>query len=151
MTVKVADNGDRPAGADEHRVFTPHLAQCPGGGLDVGIVHRNQARVAEVNQASKLTTPGSLVVSLATGKSALIGFESTLGDKRQVLLVNSNPKKSISVTPSWFKGSSDLRVESYSSSTAGSGNPLAQTTAASGRPVVLPALSVVVISGSPSS
>jgi hypothetical protein len=99
--------------------------------------------------ASKLTTPGTLLVSLVTGKSGLIGFESTLGAKRQVLMVNSNPKASASINPTWFKSGSDLRIETYSASTASSSDPITQTTAVPGHPLSLPPLSVVVASGSP--
>ncbi len=42
--------------------------------------------------ASRLTATGSRLQSIATGTSALLGFESTLGNKRRVLLVNTSPE-----------------------------------------------------------
>jgi len=51
MAVKVADDGDGAAGADEDRLLAPNLFQRPRGRLDVGVVDGNQAGVAGVNQA----------------------------------------------------------------------------------------------------
>ncbi len=50
VAVKVADDRNRPAGADEDCVFAPDLVEGAGGGLDVGVVDRNEAGVAGVNQ-----------------------------------------------------------------------------------------------------
>src|ERR1700678_2506968 len=51
MASEIAHDGDGAAGADEDRILAPNFVQSAGGGLDIGVVHGNQARLAGVNQA----------------------------------------------------------------------------------------------------
>ena len=97
--------------------------------------------------ASRLTSAGSALGSLATGRSSVIGFDSTSGNKRRILLMNTDPDVSSSISASWFGGDARLQVETYSASTATTSDPITRTTQASDHPVSLPALSIVVLSG----
>jgi hypothetical protein len=98
--------------------------------------------------ASRLTATGSRLRSIATGTSTLLGFESTLGNGRRVLLVNTSPDAPSSVTPRWFGSRSDVQVETYSAATASTLDPVTSATEPSELSVALPALSIVVLSGS---
>ena len=50
MAVKVANNRNRTARADEHRILAPHFVERLGGSLNVFVIHRNQAWVAGVDE-----------------------------------------------------------------------------------------------------
>ena len=97
--------------------------------------------------ASRLTSVGSTLESLDTGQSSLIGFASTLGNKKRIMLINTNPDASSSLNANWFGGGSTVQVETYSASTATTSDPITHSTQASAHPVSLPALSAVVLSG----
>ncbi len=97
--------------------------------------------------ASRLTSAGSVLESLVTGQSKIIGFASTSGDKRRILLMNTGPSTSSTIDARAFTTGSTLQDESYSDSTASRPDPINHTTQLSSQPVSLPALSIVVLSG----
>jgi hypothetical protein len=99
--------------------------------------------------ASRLTTTGSHLETVATGSSTLLGFESDLRNLRRVLLINADSRNPATISPSWFKSGSNLQVEAYRATTASSPSPIARSTARSDSQVSLPALSIVVLSGTP--
>jgi hypothetical protein len=101
--------------------------------------------------ASRLTATGSYLEPASTGSTALIGFQSTLHGRRDVLVVNTSSSRSASVSPSWFTTGSELRIETYSAATAGKPDPITVTAASASNRVSLPPLSIVVLSGTPRS
>ena len=102
-----------------------------------------------VQLASRLTSVGSRLSTLDVGASNLYGFQSDLHGTRTVLLVNADPGRAATIDPRWFAASSDLRVETYSASSAAGPSPVQQSSTSADRPVRLPAQSIVVLSGSP--
>lgn len=101
--------------------------------------------------AGQLASPGSHLETVATGSSTLLGFESDLRQERHVLLVNTDSSSSASIATNWFTRGSNLHVDTYSASSATDPSPIAGSMVASGGRVVLPAQSIVVISGAPRS
>ena len=101
--------------------------------------------------ASQLATPSSHLETIPTASSRLLGFESDLRNERHVLLVNTASNTSASIAPSWFTSGSKLHVETYSALSAGTSSPITRSAAISSGRVLLPAQSIVVISGSPRS
>jgi hypothetical protein len=99
--------------------------------------------------ASALTTSGSRISTLDTGSAKVLGFRSDLGNKREVLLVNTGPSTVSSHPDRWFSPGSTLAVLTYSASTADAPDPIAHSTAMAARSVALPAESIVVLSGAP--
>jgi hypothetical protein len=97
--------------------------------------------------ASKLTTSGSHIKAADTGSNNVLGFQSDLGHRRRVLLVNTAPFRISSDTDRWFTAGSDLDALTYSASTADAPSPIAQSTTTAGRSLVLPAESIVVLTG----
>jgi hypothetical protein len=97
--------------------------------------------------ASKLTASGSHTKTVESGSTNVLGFQSDLGHRRQVLLVNTAPSTVASVANRWFTSGSDLDTLTYSASTADAPSPIVHSTATAGRSLVLPAESIVVLSG----
>ena len=76
VAVEVADDGNGSAGSDEHGVFAPDFVQGVRGGLDVLVVHRDEAGVAGVDEADINVDAGggdlfdiALVLSESLGRS----------------------------------------------------------------------------------
>ena len=101
--------------------------------------------------ASRLTAAGSHLDSAVTGISSLLGFQSTLGARRSVLLINTDSATAEDIAPRWFAATSRVRVETYSASSADATDPVVRSTLASGGRVTLPPLSIVVLTGAPRS
>jgi hypothetical protein len=101
--------------------------------------------------ASNLTADGGDIGTLHTGSSDVVGFKSDLGHESRVLLVNTAPSQVVSVADRWFTSGSALDVLTYSPLTAGSPNPVVPSTTTAGRSLVLPAESIVVVTGSKAS
>jgi hypothetical protein len=99
--------------------------------------------------ASMLTLPGSHLQTTTTRSSSLIGFTSDLGSERRVLLINSDDSRKAMIAPTWFRRGTDIRIATYSASSATTPSPITQTTVRSGQPVSAPAQSIMVLSGSP--
>jgi hypothetical protein len=97
--------------------------------------------------ASKLTTSGSRLKAVETGSTDVLGFRSDLGNRREVLLVNTGSFTVSSDPDRWFTSGSTLDVLTYSASTANDPDPIAHTTATTTRTIALPAESIVVLSG----
>jgi hypothetical protein len=76
--------------------------------------------------------------SLDIGQSSLIGFASTLGNKKRIILINTNPDASSSLNVNWFGGGSTVQVETYSASTATTSDPITHSTQTSAHPVSPP-------------
>ena len=94
-----------------------------------------------------LTSPGSHLRTLSAIPAPLLGFESDLDGRRNVLLVNAAPDHQYSATPSWFNHRSQIQIETYSAATANESEPIVGSTASSTAGVPLPAESIVVLSG----
>jgi hypothetical protein len=101
--------------------------------------------------ASTLTADGGDIGTLHTGSSDVVGFKSDLGHESRVLLVNTAPSRVVSVADRWFTSGSALNILTYSPLTAGSPNPVVRSTTTAGRSLVLPAESIVVVTGSTAS
>lgn len=99
--------------------------------------------------ASRLTSAGSHLVTLESRSPTLIGFQSDLRGTRRVLLINTDPTRPAQVGPRWFAKGPELHVETYSASSASAASPIVESTAPPGRPVTLPAQSIMVLSGVP--
>ena len=82
--------------------------------------------------ASRLTATGSRLQSIATGKSALLCFESTLGNKRRVLLVNTSPRCHVVHHTELVREPIRLQIETYSAATASASDPVTKTNRAGG-------------------
>jgi hypothetical protein len=99
--------------------------------------------------ASKLTSGGSRVQTVRAHSDQVLGFQSDLGHKRSILLVNAASSPA-SVGPArWFASGSRLHTVTYSAATAVQPSPLVDATAKAGRSLALPAESIVVLTGSP--
>jgi hypothetical protein len=101
--------------------------------------------------ASQLTGNGSRLDTVATGSPTLLGFESNFQNLRRVLVANSDPNRAATIRPSWFAAGSKVHVQTYSAATAGAPDPIVRTTVSSGGQLSLPAMSLVVLSGTPGS
>jgi hypothetical protein len=97
--------------------------------------------------ASMLAGSGSHINTLDSGSKDVLGFKSELGSARRVLLVNANPSRVASVANGWFTPGSHLKALTFDASTADTIDPILGTTATAGRSVMLPAESIVVLSG----
>jgi len=97
--------------------------------------------------ASNLTTDGGRIGTIDTGSSDVLGFKSDPGHESRILLVNTAPSQVVSVADRWFASGSALDILTYSPLTAGSANPIVRSTTTAGRSLVLPAESIVVVSG----
>jgi hypothetical protein len=99
--------------------------------------------------ASMLTGTGSRLTTLATGASALLGFQSDLNDQRRVLLINTGSSSPVNVTPNWFWRESQTGLATYSASTASRPDPIARSAVSASTRLSLPAQSIMVLSGTP--
>ena len=73
IAVKIADDGDGAAGADEDRLLAPDLAQGGGGSLNVGVIDPDQTGVAGVNQADlNIDAGGGDLLDVVLVKSRLV-------------------------------------------------------------------------------
>ena len=99
--------------------------------------------------ASMLTSPGSRLTPLGTGKPTLLGFRSDRNGGRRVLLINTDASHPVTITPSWFRNGSTIETATYGASTAASPSPIVYSTTPSDSPFPLPAQSMVVLSGTP--
>jgi len=99
--------------------------------------------------ASRLTSAGVRLITVATGSPTVLGFESDLHGVRRVLLINTDSSKAAAITPRWFSSRSELQIEAYSDSSASSTSPIVRSTAPSDGRMSLPELSIVVLSGAP--
>lgn len=99
--------------------------------------------------ASKLAVPGARLITVPTGSPTVLGFESDSHGVRRVLLINADASTTVSMAPRLFSGRSDLRIDTYSGSSAAGTNPIVHSTAPVDGVVPLPALSIVVLSGTP--
>jgi hypothetical protein len=97
--------------------------------------------------ASMLASSGSHIETDHFRSTELLGFTSDLGDARRVLLVNANPSAVASVADRWFTPGSHLNTLTFDASTAGAINPIVGTTATAGESLMLPAESIVVLTG----
>ncbi len=97
--------------------------------------------------ASMLARSGSHIKAVNSGSTEVLGFRSELGNARRVLLVNANPSAVTSVADRWFSPGSHLNTLTFDASTADTVDPIAGTTATAGRSLLLPAESIVVLTG----
>jgi hypothetical protein len=97
--------------------------------------------------ASRLTSAGSRLRTLSALPASLLGFESDLHGQRSVLLVNPALGDRNVATPGWFRPSTRIHLETYNAATSAAGHPIAESTASSTARVLLPAESLVVLSG----
>jgi hypothetical protein len=101
--------------------------------------------------SSMLTTAGSHLRALGHMQGSVLGFESDLHGGRSVLLVNAAPTRRSIVAPNLFRPGWPMQVATYSAATFADDEPIVGTTDLWTSKVSLPAESIVVLSGSPSS
>ena len=97
--------------------------------------------------ASMLASSGSHLKTVGCGPTEVLGFTSVLGNTRRVLLVNANPSEVASVADRGFTPGSHLNTLTFDASTADTVDPIVGTTATAGRSLMLPAESIVVLTG----
>lgn len=97
--------------------------------------------------ASMLARSGSHIKTVDCGSAEVLCFTSDRGNTRRVLLVNANPSAVASVADRWFTPGSHLNTLTFDTSTADTVNPIVGATATAGRSVMMPAESIVVLTG----
>jgi hypothetical protein len=97
--------------------------------------------------ASKLATVGSRVQTVRTGSTNVVGFQSDLASRREILLVNAAPSATPADPARWFASGAHLGVVTYSATPAADASPLVDSAATAGQSLLLPAQSIVVLTG----
>jgi hypothetical protein len=98
--------------------------------------------------ASALTASGSHLEAVNTGSPNLFEFDSSLKKQRRVLFINTDPKATATVSNAWFTKGQKVDTSTYSAATSGSAQPVVHATTTAGPTLSLPAMSIVVESGS---
>ena len=96
--------------------------------------------------ASMLTSDGSQIKVIKTGRSAVLGFESDLGSIRHVLLVNIGSTATTVASDRWFSSGAHLRQTTYGTVATGLNNRLVSSAVVAGSSEGLAGESIAVLS-----